>query len=425
MALRLNPVLEIAEVMNLRPRHTHGIIKLIDEEMPCMLDLAGDFYPDLQGKRIQISPNPKYMTAEDKASTLTPKQIHPHQVGTTGIVTAARWAKVPSVSEVEAAERTAAGELVPFEWKRMLYMEWFCQNGRVVLELIEPHIEIYVSGNGDDEVWDPFEWPDTKPDDPMAMEEFDVAEAARQAVPFGQHYKRPKMDGMFSMPSFKENDDDDAGGYEPEEGFDPIKELERMEEDAPSELDSYLADINRQRDEAAGLAPRDSLFDDIEGDDDRDDEHVDDVIEEMKYMDEILEGKHDSDPAMVNILGNYVAGRMTDGEAEVKLKEVLALLGLYGISIGICEHFSAKDTLRIIRDEWGLEAKIHPGLIGSGWVRGFMTHESCRECGEIAEREFQETDHEEMLRQGAELMEEMKRQRQSDLPFDDDGDVPF
>src|SRR5688572_24760497 len=128
MALRLNPVLEIGELMNLKPRSTHGLIKLIDEEVPCMIDLAGDFCKDLQGKRIQFSPNPKYATAEDKASTLTSKHIHPHQVGTTGTMTAGRWTKVPTVSANEAAEREARGEAVPFEWKRMLYMEWFCQN---------------------------------------------------------------------------------------------------------------------------------------------------------------------------------------------------------------------------------------------------------------------------------------------------------
>ena len=112
------------------------------------------------------------------------------------------------------------------------------------------------------------------------------------------------------------------------------------------------------------------------------------------------------------------------GPLSLPLWGLLAQLALYGFSISICKHFSAKDTLRIIRDEWGLQAKIHPGLIGSGWVRGFMTSESCKECEEEWEREYEEN-REKYERLARECADDSDWQGKAEGLFDTDGDVPF
>ena len=63
------------------------------------------------------------------------------QIGPTGTMTADRQVRVFDCSFEEFYRRVKLDEPPPTQWKRCLYLEWFSQNGRVVLELPDPVLE--------------------------------------------------------------------------------------------------------------------------------------------------------------------------------------------------------------------------------------------------------------------------------------------
>lgn len=128
MACRIDDAVIRGEIDNTVEGRTTGRIWLLGREEPLTLDLNGDCWRDLAGARLSFeNPEP---SADPDAESLALVQT-----GVVGDVTASRKARIATVSEDEIQALHAAGREIPYEWKNLLYLEWFSEaNGRVLIE---------------------------------------------------------------------------------------------------------------------------------------------------------------------------------------------------------------------------------------------------------------------------------------------------
>lgn len=128
MAFRIDDAVVRGEIDNTVEGRTTGRIWLLGREEPLALDLDGDCWRDLAGARLTFeNPDP---SPDPEAASLAPVQN-----GVVGDITASRKARVATVDEDEIQTLHASGREIPFEWKNLLYLEWFSEaNGRVLIE---------------------------------------------------------------------------------------------------------------------------------------------------------------------------------------------------------------------------------------------------------------------------------------------------
>ena len=140
MAFRIDEAVVRGEIDNSVEGRTTGRVWLVGRDEPLVLDLDGDCWRDLAGSGL-VFENPQPKADPTVAELLT------DQTGVTGDITASRKARVSTVTEEEIHALHAAGQEIPFQWKNLLYLEWFSHaNGRVLIEsssfqlTVSPHI---------------------------------------------------------------------------------------------------------------------------------------------------------------------------------------------------------------------------------------------------------------------------------------------
>ena len=375
MDLRLGDYVVAGELINRRPNCTHGWLALRGEETPMIFQLTGNCSDGLRGQHIRFSvPDDR---PAPSAPPLDTKRLAWQQVGPTGQI---------------VLRGPANGQpALPASERPSLYMEWFSQNGRVVLELADPEIE----------------WVAEDDDDRRAAQR--RAEASSASAP-----------------------DDDADIFMPDRDESADAEFNPFEVPPP--------DADEDADDPYGLFPP-GLDDELAGDGEEAGEDVgtdvtsgpasstkrswDEVIPgidpETKRMyeqwDEVTEGSQDVpftevfDPP-VKIYTAEQLEALDDAAAEAALKELLTRLALLGVAVAMCEHFSTRLTYRMIAEEILPRYGVHPRLPQIGWVQHYDTSEFCRKCQEEFDRQY----------------EEEQRQREElggkDLGGDDAGESP-
>jgi hypothetical protein len=102
---------------------------------PVELNLAGDCWRDLAGRRLEFTnPEPK---------PGVPASFAARQEGTVGDITASRKVKVPDIPLDQIGEYYAARKPFPWHWGNSFYLEWFSTtNGRVVIESASYELKI-------------------------------------------------------------------------------------------------------------------------------------------------------------------------------------------------------------------------------------------------------------------------------------------
>jgi hypothetical protein len=157
MAWRLGEYVVYGELYNRRNYSTHGVIALRGvapgEETMVRVDLTGDCGPDLRGKGFRFMPCGEAGGPIFDAEALPGFQMQ--QIGATGTMTAQGWVRVLPCGVEEYLRRVKLGEPPPTPWGRRLYLEWFSQNGRVVIELADPIVE---EAGDDSQVGDATSW---------------------------------------------------------------------------------------------------------------------------------------------------------------------------------------------------------------------------------------------------------------------------
>jgi hypothetical protein len=364
MALRLGDYVVAGELFHTRSYSTHGWLALRDEEQPLLFELTGDPGPDLVGKHIRFSipeDRPRY----DEVPPLDRKGLAWHQIGPTGDMLIRQVRTFPC-STSDFVRRTKAGEEIPTEWKPCLYLEWFSQNGRVVIELVDPEIE----------------WVD------------DAAEkAAREQAAKDETDRQddPAAEPGISAVGIRRNDDGEF------ETFDPLAEDDDDPDDPyglfPPGLDDELAGEDEipygDDEESAGNdPPQPRSWRDMPGIDEK-------TAELYESWDEVAHGTKDVpfwevfDPP-IKILPASTTDAMDDAAISVVFKELLMRLALLGVSLSICEHYTPRRAYRLLVDEILPENGVHPSLPSIGFVQGYMTSEHCAECDAEFDREFEE-----------------------------------
>jgi hypothetical protein len=127
MAWRIDEQVIRGEIDNRTRGRVTGRIWFAGRAEPVELDLAGNCWRDLAGRRLEFA-NP-----EPKPGRLT--GLAARQTGAVGDITASRKVKVPEIPMDQIGEYYSRRQPFPWHWGNSLYLEWFGErNGRVVIE---------------------------------------------------------------------------------------------------------------------------------------------------------------------------------------------------------------------------------------------------------------------------------------------------
>jgi hypothetical protein len=351
MASRVQDHVLYGELYNTRRYSTHGRIAIRGWEMPLAIELTGDCGPDLKGKafRFEAAPLP-----EDELAALQPlgKSFQPHQIGPTGTMTAERWVKTFTCSVIEFYNRSKTGEPPPIEWKRCLYLEWYSQNGRVVIELVDPVLE-YLDG----EEWKPLPMATPKPDD-------DAPRPAAGGFSASIVHADGLVEHLQSRPPDDEEDDDASAKTDDSQSF-------------QRQLDRRAAQVDRA---VRGDAPPPG-----------DDDDTDNVIAEMELMDHLLE--NETGEPLASLFDKPrrlpLPDDLSEEEAETVFKSLLVELALCGIAFHVCEHLTAREAYRMLIERVIPEGRAFEQLRGTGWTQNYCAYDYCPECDAEAERDYE------------------------------------
>ncbi len=384
MAVRLGDRVVRGEIRNTSHYHVHGWIEVRGREHPIHVSLTGNCGPDLAGKHFRFeAPNAAALERDGEAESDDLDFLAAEQVGPTGTMTAERQVKTADCSGQELVRRCELGEPPPLAWRPCLTLEWFGQNGRVLIELPDPVLE-FVEDDQDD------------PSDASGAEEGSPADLA--------DLDEEVLEGLALLDEVAEEESAEAASE---------AESWSLEEDADDEPDPDDED-------PYGLLPEDLLahFDVEASEVDRAVRSGEDseVWREMELMDDLIE----SGPGveLVDIFDEPLQlpspDQLTDEhQAETALKTLLAQLALYGIALDVCEHYTPIEAYRLLIERICREETAYPELRGTGWVQHFATSDFCTECQAEFEREFEES-------------ERRRQDHNSDSPGPDpNDDTPF
>lgn len=220
MAWRIDEAVIRGEIDNSVPGRTGGRIWLAGRDRPLVLSLDGDCWRDLAGtKLVFVNPAPK--EGGDAES------LDENQSGVVGDMTASRKGKVQTVTEEESRRLYEAEKEIPYEWRNILYLEWFSEiNGRVVLESSD--FELLVS---------PHEW---------QMDE-DEEEAQKLA---NLNAMRDFMSMVIRRRKPDDEDQDDLGELDEYAWEERLKESDRLTDAYQEVLEKYMEDADSERKEA-------------------------------------------------------------------------------------------------------------------------------------------------------------------------------
>jgi len=376
MAWRLSEHIASGEIDNLDRHSVHGCLRLRDRDQTLILALTGNCDADLAGKRFRFRAKPR--RRDDEISPIDLDALHPQQVGPPGTMTAARRVKVFDCSLREFLTRSKLGEPPPTRWVSCLYLEWYSQNGNVVIELPEAEIEVLESRR----------FADAPADEPQAQAEgtsdcqlklWDTD--APDAADHGQ--TDADDDDAWLAEAFDEDDD------EAEDPYGLLPDALKRQFDA----DAWKTDAALDRGEVRGT-------DDEADHSDFDDYDAPDLYDDGLPLADLLDLPGDL-PAPHEL--------RDEAQAEAALKIVLQAMAVHGIQYRMCEHLTARAAYRALIEHILPEERANPGSHASRWVQCFDASEFCPICD---------------ARFMAELNDAMDRSRPT-RGDDDETDIPF
>ena len=319
MAFRIGDLVLAGVFCHSSPYSVHGHLVLRGSEEPYMFELTGAPAADLRGRSFEFSvpANDREPSDDDrKLATAFAAQ----QIGSTGDMTAARRVKTFNCPLEDIPRLMELHQLPPTTRRQCLYLEWFSQNGRVVLEVVDPEIVPL----------------DNTQESPDSDEESGEAPTTLDLAP----------------------------------DFSDAEVEESREEDAPDfsitsrELDLELEEAARQLDrEISGKS-----------------EAAEDFQREMETFDELLEhGPRIPLRSLLRDLALPAPGpELPEARAYQSLQAALARLAMTSVAFHICEHCSIQEAYRIFMEEVCNESAI-PGMPGS-FVQHFTTSDFCPKC---------------------------------------------
>mgnify|MGYP003348740184 CR=1 FL=1 len=368
MAYRLADYVLRGEIRNSNRNRVSGWLEVLrasedgdDAPEPRLvrLSLVGNLQGELAGRefrfevRQQDLPSPK---------PVLDKHFHDDQIGPMGD-SVYRMVRVPLIPFEEFYLARKRGESPPEEQRASIYLEWYSQNGRVVLELIDPILEF--------------------------SEQYDqLADPEPEPLPDPDNYGPPSVtaislddDGTFRIDpvsSFESEEDDDPFGLFPKE---LSQQISLSSVDATSTDDTSLIkdELAMTDNEPRKLRSWDEIIPGIDPETKAMYEQWDEVTYGTKN--EPLTWLFESPlclPKPDNVLDEQ--------QAWSALQSLLAAMALRGVAFDMCTHFTAIQAYRLLIEDLLPEAGVHPNLVATGWIQHYSSWESCEEC----EAEFNE-----------------------------------
>jgi hypothetical protein len=336
MAFRLNDLVIAGFFCHSRRLSFHGRLLLRGCEDPVLVELTGDPMEDLRGRsfEFEIPRNDRPPTDEDRKRAAI---FRNQQVGAVGEMTAARKRKTFDCSVEEFYRRSELGEPPPVRWCQCLYLEWYSQNGRVVIEVPEPQLRFIEDGNPPGET------------DDLAEE--------------GEDSEGSATSDAMAVDSDAETDSPAIFEVAEEESTDGEHESYGLISD---ELNHELERSARRTDREIAGEPEDAGK----------------AIEECERLDDLIEhGEGTPTGKLLARLGlPQPAANLTDSQAWQALSAALAQLAMFGVAFHVCEHCSVQDAYRMLIEKVCEECTVFPEMRGTSFVQHFSTSDFCQRC---------------------------------------------
>jgi len=229
MAWRIEDSVIRGEVDNRIRGRVTGRIWLAGRPEPIVLQLMGNGWPDLAGRRLEFTnPDP---SPGDLGG------IADFQQGTVGDFTASRKVKVPEIPMDQIGEYYASKKPFPWHWGNSLYLEWFSErNGRVVIESAGYDLKII-----GEPAWE------LTPEDEEAQRQANGAAIEGLVERLGETYDTDfEADGLTGVN--EDLEDDDVPTWAPK----PLTEDEaaRLQEESEKLVERIQARIRREGEKA-------------------------------------------------------------------------------------------------------------------------------------------------------------------------------
>ncbi len=396
MALRLNGFVVRGEIRNGNRNSVSGWLEIVPQNEEAvesrfgrpriMLSLTGNLQGDLEGRTF------RFEVREEDFQSLQPLSengIAWDQIGAMGD-SLFRMIRTPLIPIDEFIQARRRGETPLEEERPSLYLEWYSQNGRVVLELTDPTLEFaesYVH------LADPT---------PEELPEVDI-----DAYP-GITSITSDESGEFIEPNEMLNSDESATDDDPFSLFpadlDEQIRLSAFDEDAPDETlgdDGYVANESVVRDDDddsdnSEFGSSQFIVPDNYPNNTRSwDEVIPGIDPKTKALyeqwDEVLHGTKDEPLTWLfeEPLSLPKPDDVRDEEhAWQVLSTLLAAMATRGVAFDMCPHFTAMQAYRLLIEELLPEASIHPNLVATGFVQHYSSYESCDECQAEFDEEY-------------------------------------
>ena len=348
MAWRLNDDIIAAGVINNTERNSiRGHIYFKTQEFPLILNLTGNCTDIFAGRHFRFTVRDQEVSPDLKFDRT---RLADQQIGPPGRISIdyVRW--FPGSVE-QAYLHSKLGEPPPMYWKPRLYFEWYSQNGNIVLELLDPKIEF---------------------NDLQKPDQIDIGEP-----PFPDPNNPPKS----QPPDITEVTLDEEGNFNASEISASFSDDKKCEDDDPYNLfPDNIEELIR---------------------DESDSSYVDEPDEETKkmfeQMDTVTYGTKDEpvctlfDPP----IKLPKEENLNDEQIDEKLHELLMRMAMLSISLNMCKHYTSRRAYKLLTETLLKDAQVYPGLLETGYVQHYTTHEFCEECDREIEEDYKGLDKKE------------------------------
>lgn len=326
-------------------RQASGTEASVYETALVILSLTGNLTGNLAGQRCRFEVRPENLR---HPLPLLEKDFQWNQVGAVGDCTC---------REVQVA---------PNETVNALHLEWYSQNGRVVLELADPLLEINAAD-----------------DEEFALESTPLSEG-EPGFPEFTPFTSPDVSDLALLEMLRRSDDLDSEDVDEEHdpyGLFPENLSDQLRDSvSPTDHNEFSEPGSEDTGDAAYAQG-------AEGSVRSWDEVIPGIDPETKAMyeswDEVIHGTRD-EPLTWLFAEPLCLPKPDDLQDEQHawsaLSSLLAAMALRGVAFDMCPHYTAAKAYRLLIEEILPEASIHPDMVATGFTRHYCSWERCEHC---------------------------------------------
>ena len=181
MALLLSDIVISGWIDNSVRNSVHGLLNLRGFRQPLVLSLTGNCAEDLAGKYFSFEvPESSPLVGTDRTLLA---QLTPRQIGPVGVITAIGRVQMDSYSAEELLDQLMGVVPPEKQWGQSLFLEWFGQNGHVVVELLDTRVRLFDSCGHEQQLDDTEDGLDMLPD-PAVVDELLEQETLDEEDPY-------------------------------------------------------------------------------------------------------------------------------------------------------------------------------------------------------------------------------------------------